>query len=220
MATVDDYLAIITSQHADKPKFIAMVTAFAQLFVYLQSLDDSLIPLFDLDVAVGSQLDAIGAWAGISRNVTIPLPDVYFSWDDTDQTGWDLGIWQGDNPGTINVLPDDVYRTFIRAKIAANQWDGTIEGAYAIWDSVFPDLTILIQDNQNMTYDLGLVGTMIDSLTLALITGGYLPLRPGGVQVNAYFIPSGSGPLFGWDIENNGIAGWDEGSWASIINPS
>lgn len=220
--TVAEYLALITSEHQGKPNYAATVTLDVSVAARVQELLASLIPKFDVDLAVGDQLDIIGQWVGISRRVTIPIPNVYFQWDSaTFANGWDFGIWlAGQTPGSITILPDDVYRTLIKAKIAANRWDGTTTGAYAIWDQVFTTVTILIQDHQDMSYDLAFVGGIVDSLTMAIITGGYLPLKPEAIRVSTYFIPVDSNPLFGWDIENDYIKGWDEGSWAQEITPT
>lgn len=222
MSTVNDYLNLITSEHRDKPKFIAMITAFTEVLVRIQDVQNSMITLFDVDVAVGAQLDVIGEWVGISRNISIPIASVYFSWDGTNPyVGWDYGVWQGaSDPTTITTLPDDSYRVLIRAKIAANHWDGTTNGAYLVWESTFPKLNILIQDHQNMSYDLIVVGGVLDALTQALLTGGYIPLKPEGVRVNAYYLPVNSGPVFGWDVESEYIKGWDEGSWTREIAPT
>jgi hypothetical protein len=215
------YLNLITSENRNKPDFVAMVTLNTAVARRVQELLTAMIPLFDLDVAVGQQLDVIGQWVGITRNVSIPIDGVYFTWDGTYEVGWDFGTWRPtDAPTSVTSLPDDAYRTLIRAKIAANQWDGTTEGAYEIWDAVFPEFTILIQDNQNMTYAMAIIGGIIDSLTLALITGGYLPLKPEGVRISEYYISIDANPIFAWDIENTRLAGWDEGSWVRIIEPT
>ena len=121
---------------------------------------------------------------------------------------------------TITVLPDDAYRTLVKAKIAANHWDGTTDGAYAIWNSLFTQYTILIQDFQDMSYDLIVVGGIVDSLTLALLVGGYIPLKPEGVRVNEYIVPVNTGPLFAWDVENTLLQGWDQGSWGRELKPT
>ncbi len=71
-----------------------------------------------------------------------------------------------------------------------------------------------------MTYDLAVVGGIVDSLTLALITGGYIPLKPEGVRVNAYYVSIDSGPVFGWDVESALLGGWEEGSWVREFPPT
>lgn len=219
---IQDYVNLVTSEYAEKPNFIEMLSQDVSILVRIQDLMQSMIPLFDIDVASGSQLDIIGLWVGVSRNVSIPIAGVYFTWDGADPTvGWDYGTWQPYNqPVNITVLPDDAYLTLIRAKIAANHWDGTIEGAYAIWEDVFPQYNILIKDNQDMSYDLGIVGGIVDSLTIALLTGGYIPLKPEGVRVAGYFVAPGSDQLFAWDSETALLAGWEEGSWVQEYLPT
>jgi hypothetical protein len=216
MPTIEEYLNLITSEHRQKAKFTGMVSTDVSAPVRVQDLMKSMIPIFDVDTAIGDQLDIIGQWAGISRNISIPIPGVYFSWDGTNPfVGWDYGVWQDESqPVDITVLPDDVYRTFVKAKIAANRWDGSLQNMYEVWDSVFTDITIFVQDNQDMSYNIGFVGRPVDALTLALIEQGYLPLKPEGVRVNVIYSPIDDNPFFGWDIESAVIAGWDDGSWA------
>ncbi|MGC7970039.1 DUF2612 domain-containing protein, partial [Salmonella enterica] len=66
---------------------------------------------FDLDQAIGVQLDAVGEWVGISRNITVPLAGVYFSFDIAG-LGFDQGVWKGPfDPDTgLTTLDDDTYR--------------------------------------------------------------------------------------------------------------
>lgn len=212
--TILDYLNLITSQFRNKPKYEAMISSDVSPSIRVQDLMKEMIPIFDVDVAVGTQLDTIGRWVGLSRVIKIPISGVYFSWDSGSSLGWDFGTWQNPSePTEITTLPDDVYRIFIKAKIAANKWDGTTEGAYQVWSEVFTDINILIQDNQNMTMSIILTGRIVDSLTLALLLDGYLPLKPEGVLVTAYYVPVDDSPGFAWDIENQYLDGWDQGAW-------
>lgn len=220
--TIQDYVDLITSEFADQPKFTSMVSADVAPMVRVQALLETMIAIFDIDTPpVGNQLDIIGQWVGVTREVAIPITGVFFSWDGTDASlGWDSGTWAPSDASEITTLPDDAYLTLIKAKIAANVWDGTTNGAYAIWNSLFTDFTILIQDHQDMSYAVGIVGAVIDPLTQALITGGYIPLKPEGVRISEYFIAVDTGPVFAWDVPLNALlGGWDEASWAKEIFP-
>lgn len=214
---VDPYLNLVTSEHRSRVKFIAMLTALLKPIVDIQVLAATLNSKFDLDVAVGQQLDFVGQWVGQSRELTEPLTGVYFAFD-TVGVGLDQGTWYGpfDPQSGLVSLPDDSYRTLLRAKIAANHWDGTVDGAYAAWAILFAGTgtTILIQDLGNMHMLFALVGPTPDATTLALLTGGYLSLKPAGVKVDAYYYPSvPDAPYFGFDAENANIAGFDTGAW-------
>jgi hypothetical protein len=218
------YLALVTSQHRKQANYVA------SLSVVLQGLADGAaatvaVPgLYDLDSAVGAQLDVVGQWVGISRALSVPLTDVYFSLD-TEGVGFDEGTWLGpyDPESGLVDLPDDAYRTLLRATIAANQWDGSIPQAYEIWDTLFSgtETTILIGDNGDMSMVFALLGPAPDAVTLALLTGGYLALKPAGVRIAAYLLPSvPDSPLFGFDAETDAIAGFDTGAWPTDINPT
>lgn len=219
---LDDYISLVPASNANQPIFIETLSLDLSTPLRVQELLASLIPLFDLSTPpVGDQLDIIGEWVGISRNISTPISGVFFTWDSTAEVGWDYGTWQSEgNPANITSLPDDAYLVLILTKIAANIWDGTTNNAYQIWNRLLvgTGITILIQDYQNMSYSMGIVGDIIPSLTLALITGGYIPLRPEGVEIKNYFV--GSAPFFSWDTDSTTLQGWDIGKWATIVAPT
>ena len=100
-------------------------------------------------------------------------------------------------------LPDETYRLLLKAKIGANRWDGTVPGAYEVWESAFADTgsLILMQDNQDMSVVIGLAGTPLDAVMRNLLLQGYLPLKPEGVRVAWYAVAPERGPLLGWNCE-------------------
>lgn len=187
MADVADYTGLITSEHADKPKFMAMVSAVAGAFVQGQNFLESMPDAFDLDLAQGAQLDVLGLWIGISRRIAVPIANVYFSWD-TAGVGWDQGVWKGtfDPSSTISVLDDDTYRLVLRAKIGANNWDGSIITAAPILSEMFGDSGTYAQiyDNGDMSFNVYILGPPPSALKMALISGGYIHIKPAGVRVN------------------------------------
>ena len=211
------YLNLITSEHAQRYKFVASVLESVQPFADVTAVLNSIPTLYDLDNAVGEQLDIIGQWVGVSRYVSTPLTNVYFSLD-TVGLGLDQGlIWSPGEPLTgLTALPDDIYKLLIRAKIVANHWDGTIPNAYAVWNVLFANqgYQIVIQDNGDMTMLLGLVSNSIDPTFFQLFIGGYLDLRPAGVAISGYITPSAPAPFFGLDVENSVISGLDVGAFA------
>jgi len=220
MADITDYTKLITSEHNQRPKFMAVVKALAQPMVYLQNLLASMPGKFDLDSAIDAQLDDVGRWVGISRNVPIPLTDVYFSFD-TEGLGFDQGSWKGPfDPDTgLTRLDNDTYRLVIRAKIGANHWDGTLESSRAILDSIFGGGTfVFIQDNQDMSMTIGIAGVIPSAVFLALLANGIIPLKPEGVRVNYTIVTTIDGsPIFGFDVENDLVAGFDVGAWGKPL---
>lgn len=214
---LDGYLDLVTSEHRSRPNFIATLTALLQPIVGLQALVYTFPSLFDLDGAVGAQLDVVGQWVGVSRQLPIPLTGVYFSWG-ISGLGWGQGTWKGpfDPVSGLVSLPDDTYRTYIRAKIASNEWDGTIPGAYSAWDAAFAGTGhgILVQDYGNMHMLFALTGSLPDAVTQSLFVNGLLNIKPAGVRIDAFVTPSvPDAPYFGWGIDGPGIAGWGTGAW-------
>ena len=221
MSAPDEYTRLITSQH-QKPRFTALVTALIEPVTDAQNLLDDLSRAFDVDTAVGAQLDAVGEWIGRSRVLAGPLTGVYFAWGDAD-VGWGKGAWRGQyDPTTgLTALPDDIYRRLLKAKIAANAWDGTIPGAYDVWRAAFEDTggLIVLQDNQDMSMSVGLAGMPLDAVTKRILLAGAIPLKPEGVCIEWYAVTPSGGALFAWGCDGGGLAGWGQGQWPEVLRP-
>lgn len=186
-AVVNNYLKYITSNHHDRPNFAAMILALTQPAVDL--IESTVIANYnyDLDVATGVQLDAIGKWIGISRNIAVPVAGVFFAFD-TAGVGFDQGTWFG--PGNsatgVTVLDDVSYRTLLRAKIGANHWDGTANSLLGILRDAFVGTTasFAVEDTQDMAMNIKYTSAGLSSVQIALLTGNYLIPKPAGVKVN------------------------------------
>lgn len=178
------YLNLLTSQYKLSPKLTKWLSSA------LQPLDDLTTCLtvfggaFDIDYAVGKQLDLIGVLIGCNRTVGFEPSN-----------------------GVSPVLDDYTYKLLLKARIAWNQWNGKIASLYPIWKSLFAYGTIIVHDNQDMTATIILAGTFT-SLVKDLITNGYIIPRPESVEYTYSF---GTLPLFGADENNSFIAGADLG---------
>lgn len=183
MAQASDYTALIPSENGDKPKFVAMVGLVAGCFADETNALRTLESAMNLDAATGAQLDIIGQWIGLSRTIKVPL-QVYFSFDITG-LGFDQGNWRGPyDPDTgLTTMDDGTYRLMLKAKIGANSWDGSMLSYLSIMRGVFAGtgITITATDNQDMSMTVTL-SAKPSALLNALLTSGYLPLKPTGVQ--------------------------------------
>lgn len=184
---VDYYVSLITSQYQNSNNFLLWLRAALQIFSDAMQCLCTVDASFDLDAAVGAQLDVLGLLVGASRTVG----------------------FQPSN-GVSPVLDDSTYRILLKAKIAQNQWDGQIPSLYTLWKQLFPGGTIVLQDNQNMTATITLTGSF-SSIIQDLIVNGYIIPRPETVQYNFVF---GTLPLFGFDQNNSYVAGFDKGHFA------
>ena len=157
---IDKYLDNITSQHRDKPKFIAWLSSSLNIIDHAYIMTKNMDNDFDLDNAIGKQLDILGQSIGRKRTLTFqPL--------------------NGHNP----VLDDETYKLVLKAKVAMNMWDGKIESAYEIWSNIFDDIGLQLQDNQDMSLTAYITG-YVNQIRQDLIQHGYIVPKPEGVRIN------------------------------------
>lgn len=157
---IDKYLNSITSQHRDKKKFIAWLSSSLTIIDHAYIMTKNIDNDFDLDNALGVQLDMLGQSIGRKRMLTFqPLND--------------------HNP----VIDDETYRLVLKAKVAMNNWDGKTESAYEIWDNTFKDIGLQIQDNQDMSMTAYVTG-YVNQIRQDLIQHGYIVPKPEGVKIN------------------------------------
>lgn len=168
---IDSYLEFITSQHKNKPKFIAWLSVPLTLIDEGMAAANSIASSFDIDNAVGAQLDVNGQIVGRSRSLNFQPADSSPSLDDTN------------------------YRIALKAKIAQNQWDGTIPQIYAIWNSLFPDISLNIVDNQNMTMSAYVDG-QLEPVVTEMIAVGYIVPKPAGVKLEIIDVTNISSEVF------------------------
>ncbi|MFV0241374.1 MAG: DUF2612 domain-containing protein [Lacrimispora sphenoides] len=160
MIDVSTYLDRTTSEHKTRPYFMALVEArlkpFADLCECLETFDAA----FDLDTAVGKQLDVIGEYVGVPRLLNF-------------------------QPVSIDsaLLTDSFYRLLIKARISLNNWDGTTANVKQIWQDLFPEYDIDVIDNQDMSILIHVtgLGSLFEN---EVIQHGYINPKPMGVLIN------------------------------------
>lgn len=218
------YTDLITSYHSQKPLFVDHIDLITRPLTDIANAMNALITGFDIDEAIGVQLDILGKWIGRTRIVSQPISGIYFSFD-TDGLGFDQGVWQGpyDPDAGFTNLSDDIYRIILKAKIAINHWDGTNETLPAILDTALKGsgLEMQIIDNQDMTVSIWVFAPDgIESVSLELLAAirqGYLTVKAAGVYSGEILTPSVGAQFFGFDLENDYIAGFDEGAWGIYL---
>jgi hypothetical protein len=100
------------------------------------------------------------------------------------------------NSSQSPILDDENYRLILKAKIIQNKWRGTKKELYNFWSQYFPSNPILIQDNQDMTMNVQVVG--MTGLKKELVENGYIVPKPAGVRVNYVFADE---PVFAYDFD-------------------
>lgn len=201
--TTEEYIALITQEHRPRPRYEATVRASVEPLAGLQAVMRKFVRDFDVDEAIGAQLDTIGRWVGIDRTVDVPVSDRFFSWDYSVETGWDRGEWEGIGDDRISKyqLPDESYRRVIYGKIILNSWKGrkgTIEEAYAVYDTSLPEA------GQVRIIDGGRCTRPPKIFTWDKLEHGWDEAVWDGDEASAAL------PIFAFDTQGRG---WDESAW-------
>jgi len=156
------YVNLLILQYADKPRAVATVASDAELAIMNQ------IPLkvkdaFDLETAIGVQLDVVGKYAGVKR------------------TG---------NTFTGQItLNDDDFRLLIKLAIIKNNSDSSLATIDELLNTYFPE-TIKLFDHGGMriSYFVNSTGASQD-LVQMFITNGLLPVPMAVQQSSTIYAP-------------------------------
>lgn len=186
LAAFQYYLDLFTSEYRASTRLLAWANANIQLFQDVLFCIRELMSAWDLDLAVGVQLDTIGLWVGASR--TLPFQP---------------------SGGVSPILDDASYRILLRAKIAQNHWDGTLDGLLRSWQAIFPNGLLVVNDHQDMTVDL-YVAAPFSSVVQDMVLNGLIVPRPQGVL---YTISVAALPMLGFDRGDSFVAGFDTGKF-------
>lgn len=254
------YTDLITNYHAGKPKFVDHVDLSTRPLIDVSAATAGLITAFDVDTAVGDQLDILGEWIGVSRAVAAPITGVFLQWD-KERVGWDQGIWLGPYQSTdaLTYLSDDVYRVVLKARIGINNWNGQNGTLPDILETALAGtgIKLVILDNQDMSVSVLIVVNYeemmseIDRLIfdsainhgpfiqlpdgyepsrydinpidilpaefVFVIRSGLLTVKAAGVRIRDTITPSSGYKFFGFDVDNDYIAGFDTGAWGETF---
>lgn len=216
MSNSNEYTDLIAGYHVDKPDYQEWVYTLTESLRQARERLAKLRQDFDIDTAVGAQLDAIGVRVGIPRTLPVKLTGVYFALDDEGGVGLDFGVWKGkyDPEDGTTTLGDDTYRGVIKAKILANSWNGQngslpdfiseILGYFGL-DSKVLDM----QDFQTMRVAIHLTKSTTPPIVWELITRRIIDITAAGVTLQLV----DNTPWFGLDYNTSSVKGLDEGSW-------
>lgn len=228
------YRKLITSEYRLAPKFNAMVRCMVE---YNCALDQSILKIvenLDLDQATSNQLDIIGDCVGAFRFLSFepteeaigvircPPPDVLK--DDNGETS-KYDMYKTLSPGNIDaadvicdysptymdnpqLLTDFIYKILIKARIIQNLWKGNVLDLYEMWNNLFPDIQLQIQDLQDMSFNIVIVGEYPEIIKELMIHGYIIP-KPEGVRINALsFVDTNGLPIFSYNYNTLTYSGY------------
>ena len=121
---IQDKLDYVLTQYRESPNLLGLMSTYLRQLNEVQDVLESIPEKFDLDNAVGEQLDIIGRWLGFPRchNVPSPVPVFGFDCDGAYTGAYNIGgfcegsLWIG-CPGVssfeVCITDDELYRNFL-----------------------------------------------------------------------------------------------------------
>lgn len=189
---VDYYATLLLFEYRNNPRAAATIKIYAKQAI-ADMLEISVQDGFDIDTAVGAQLDIIGKYVGIPRNIGDPAPKPYYQFSDYDGTKRPNGftdyldpavnaqaIWYlYQNLGSENTdLSDQAFIFMIKMKIILNSNDGTLASIMEFLHDFFPRVVALVDHaDMTVTYTIAQKTPVPPSVIKA-----YLP-KPMGVRL-------------------------------------
>lgn len=195
---MNQYVRLLVVQYSDKPKAQGLVALFAKQML-ADDLATALLNAFNLSTAVGPQLDILGKYIGLLRNIGLPAFPPFFSFRDYNsgnpQGLFGFALYDGSSPADgafysydqsaiPTNLTDAQYGFMLLLKIALNRFDGTL--AYIQnYIANFLAGIVTVVDNQNMSLTYN-VHASLSPLSGTLLAA-YLP-KPMGVAITVNFV--------------------------------
>lgn len=193
--TVAYYQQLLITQYRILPKASATIALFCNEAL-CNGLPQSLERAFDLDTAIGAQLDIIGNIVGVNRNVYgLDLDHTFFSFiryhDTTPRAGfgrynenpYPSAIWLRYVASGDTYMTDFEMLTCIQLKIIQNNIYPSLGNiANTLWNKFGTSIGVVDNLNMQITYHASAYGAYFSILEIADYLG-ILP-RPMGVAVS------------------------------------
>lgn len=187
--TLDTVPNRIYAQYRNKPKLTTWLNICRELGLQLSDVYTAIRQTYDIDSQVGEQLDVIGRIVVIDRGYTgVVTLTVCECNDDGECEAGDVTVQlSATNIDQDATASDDLFRLIIRAKIAKNTSDSTIESILSACNILIPGASFdVLLDNEDMSFSLEFSGSITDLERWALLNASVVP-KPQGVRFNGFF---------------------------------
>ncbi|EKT4495765.1 DUF2612 domain-containing protein [Pseudomonas putida] len=178
----------IYAQYRDKPKAVDWYSIARKLGGSLEDAAEAVRKSYDIDTAVGEQLNVIGRIVVAPRSFvgSIPMNPALFDLTDGDEFGDDGAMFSALTIDQDGQLSDDLYRLVIKAKIVKNNGDATIENILDGMNFLLPNAQVLrVTDGEDMSFSIEFYGQITNLERFALLNAGLVP-KPQAVRFNGF----------------------------------
>lgn len=178
----------IYAQYRDKPKAVSWYEIAKRLGGDIAAAAEAVRNSYDIDNAVGDQLDVIGRIVVASRSFVgaEPMNPGFFDIDDGSEFGDDDAMFSALTIDQDGQLSNELYRLVIKAKIIKNNGDATIDNILYGMNFLLPNaITLRVTDGEDMSFSIEFYGQITELERYALLNAGLVP-KPQGVRFNGF----------------------------------
>lgn len=179
----------IYAQYADKPKAVAWYNVTPNIAEEIDNVYEAVRNSYDIDANEGEQLNVIGRIVNIDRSFESQVfyePDTYFGADnDASQFGGIDSQFESVGNTVSNDVSDAIFRVLIKAKIAKNNSDASLDGIVHALGYITNSSPIRVVDNEDMTFGISFGTALTDIERFVFNTFDIIP-RPQGVKFLGY----------------------------------
>lgn len=172
----------IYAQYRTKPKAVKWYRITPEMAGQFETVYNSIRLSYDIDKAEGEQLDAIGRIVVIDRSYEAKIIFDTNDFGESSSQFGDTDCMFSSPTGVTNAKTSDViFRKLIKAKIAKNNSDATIDGIIEALEFITGDTQIKVVDSEDMTFtiEFGIALTEVDKM---LLTQFHIVPKPQGVR--------------------------------------
>ncbi len=195
----------IYAQYRTKPKAVAWYQITRKLAAELEDPATAVRVMYNIDTAVGEQLNIIGRIVVVDRTFTgeVALNPGLFAEPDGAEFGDEEAVFATPYVDQDGQMSDDLYRLVIKSKIIKNNSDATIESILYGMNFLLPNADVLrVTDGEDMSFSVEFYGRITNLERWALLNAE-LVSKPQGVRFNG-FLEGFDYVQFGDDTEEFG----------------
>ena len=169
------------AQYADKPKITQWLDIIPTMSLQLVDVAEQVRTSYDIDNATSYELDVIGRIVAQPRDFEsyISVTALYLGSNDANLGGTNAQL-KSSSSIISDSVSDEIYRILIKAKIAKNNSDGTLESVLSSVNFI-TDTEISSITEGDMSFGINFADE-IDELSRFLLTTFDLIPKPQGVQ--------------------------------------
>lgn len=178
----------IYAQYRTKPNAVAWYEITRKLAAELGSAIDAVRVMYNIDTAVGEQLNIIGRIVVVDRSFVgqVALDPGLFALTDGDEFGDTEAVFAALYVDQDGQMSDELYRLVIKSKIIKNDSDASIESILYGMNFLLPNADVLrVTDGEDMSFSVEFYGNITNLERWALLNASLVP-KPQGVRFNGF----------------------------------